>query len=69
MHENIESFLKDADINARIIVGTRWLYWDDSNKQWVVQSRTHGQRNNRCQYSGEDITEALFELGKGDYGI
>lgn len=69
LHTNFEDFLKDEDISARITVGTRWLYWEEINSQWVVQSRTHGQKANRCQYSGEDITEALFELRKGAWGV
>ena len=69
MNTNIEDFLKDKDSSARVTVGTRWLYWDEINSQWIVLSRTHGQKNNRCQYSGEDIEEALFELRKGSWGV
>jgi hypothetical protein len=66
---NIEDFIKNKDNSARIVAGTRWLYWDEINNQWIVQSRTHGQKRNRCQYSGEDISEALFELRKGQWGV
>ena len=69
MNGTIEEFIKDKDYSARITVGSRWLYWDDFNNQWVVQSRTHGQKRNRCQYSGKDIAEALLELRKGSYGV
>ena len=69
MHTNIESFLKDKDCLGRLVVGTRWLYWEETSNQWIVKSRTHRQKNNRCQYSGKDMTEALFELRKGTYGV
>ena len=47
-HKTIEGFLKDKDTYVRLVVGTRWMYWDEINKQWLVQSRTHGQKSNRC---------------------
>ncbi len=69
IHDNFEGFLKDKDNSARLIVGTRWMCWDEVGEQWMVQSRTHRQKSNRCQYSGKDIAEALFELRKGIWGI
>ncbi len=69
LHTNIEAFLKDKDSTARLTVGTRWMFWDEVGKQWLVLSRTYGQKSNRCQYSGSDISEALFELRKGGWGV
>jgi len=69
-HENSQliDFLKSPDTNARISVGNdKWLYWECTNSltnegQWVVQYRPFHAKNNRCLYSGDNLSEALEAL-------
>lgn len=59
----LTDFLKEE--NCRISTGSQWLYWDNTNNEWVVLYRGYGQRKNRTLYSGDSLVDALKAL-KGD---
>ena len=58
----IEEFLKDEGNQARLATVSSWLYWDETERIWVVLSRSYGQRKNRYLYRGADLDRALEYL-------
>jgi len=53
-------FLKTA--NARVSVGGRWLYWDETSNEWVVAERRYGAKKNTTLFRGSSLEAALNVL-------
>ena len=48
--------------NIRISVGDRWLYWEFSNKQWVVREHKSHKRQSTVVIETESEEEAVKAL-------
>jgi len=58
--KTLEEALKEGN-NARVLVGDKWLVWDD---QWEVYQHKYGAHKVTCLYSGQNLDEAIETLTK-----
>ena len=56
---NIEDLLKVDYPHVRVLVGDKWLYWDN---EWVVLTHPYRARESTCLYRGEPLDKAIEAL-------
>jgi phage pi2 protein 07 len=58
----IVELLKHPDVNARVSLGNRWLYFDDSAGNWVIRQQDYGQKYSRVIFESESEEKAVEAL-------
>ena len=48
--------------NARVSLGVRWLYWDESTNEWVVLTHPYGKHSTPTVYRGASLDAAINAL-------
>lgn len=58
----IVEYLKSPDSYARLSSGRVWLYWEESEAQWVIMKQSYGKQPKRFAASTEEeVAIALFD--------